>query len=284
MTSASLDGFSLSGLSPQGGRFVTRGVDGWISKTLRRDRQDKAQQAGAWPSQGHAAPGTFTAWGHAVYPDDASAAMERRRLLALGGRGSTELTVIDAAGEGTRLVELDAVNITPVRAAMFRWSFTVTACDPLLYGPESFEQTSLAATGGGAGLVYPLAYPLDYGLAPGVTPGAITLANAGTASYFPRLRIDGGTLGVTNPVMTLVETGDFVRFNGVVGPGQHLDINWGVPRRVTIGDNPVSMRHKVTYSGNWLAVPVGGGSISYSADDADPAALLSVWSYEGAWE
>lgn len=284
MTSAAYDGFNLSGTSGLGGRFVTQSGDGWLSKTLRRDRQDKAQQDGVWGSWGFTAATTITVAGHAVYPDAASAATERRSLMALGGRGSAPLTVLDAVGEFTRMVELDQAIISPVRASMFTWSFTVTASDPLLYGPEVFDSTTLAPMTGGAGLVYPLAYPLDYGLAPGVTPGAITIQNAGTASYFPRMRIDGGDLGVTNPVVTLVETGDFVRFNGTVGPGQRLDINWGVPRRVTIGDNPVSMRHKVTYSGNWLAVPVGGGSIAYSADDADPTALLSVWSYEGAWE
>jgi hypothetical protein len=164
---------------------------------------------------------------------------------------------------------------------MVQFAFAVTACDPLLYGPQVFAQTSLAATSAGTGLVYPLAYPLDYGVPAGVTPGAITVANSGTASYFPRLRIDGP---VTNPVVSLVETGDQIRFRGTIAAGQHLDINWGTPRRVTLGDNAVNQRHKVSYTGNWLAVPVGGGSISYTADDADPAALLSVWSYEGAWE
>ena len=53
---------------------------------------------------------------------------------------------------------------------------------------------------------------------------------------------------------------------------------------MTLGDNAVNVRQKVTYTGNWLAVPVGGGSLTYSADDADPAAVLSVWSNEGAFE
>jgi hypothetical protein len=88
---------------------------------------------------------------------------------------------------------------------------------------------------------------------------------------------------VTNPVVSLVETGDVIGFAGTVQAGQHLDINAGAPRRATIGDNPVSVRRKVASTGNWLAVPVGGGSITFSADTADPAAQLSVWAYEGAW-
>ena len=284
MTQVSFDGYTLTGPTPDGGvaRLVgSDGLEGWFSKSLRRDRVGKSQQDGAWASVGNSDALTITLRGQVVYKDALSAATGRRNMLALGGRQESELTVDDALGSGTRLVETDALSVSVVRDTMVQVAFAVTACDPLLYGPQVFAQTSLAATGAGTGLTYPLAYPLDYGVPAGVTPGAITVANAGTASYFPRLRIDGP---VTNPVVTLVETGDVVRFKGAIAAGQHLDINWGTPRRVTLGDNAVNMRHKVSYTGNWLAVPVGGGSISYTADDANPAALLSVWSYEGAWE
>jgi hypothetical protein len=281
-SSISLDGFPLTGTTPGGGKIRVTGFDGWYAKGLTRNRQARAQQDGAWPSMGSANPTGMTITGYATYNDAASAKTDARAMLTLCGRGSTsELTVVDDFGIGTRFVELDSIIIPPVRDAMLSFTIMVTATDPLVYGPGVFGTASLAAIAGGAGLTYPLTFPLDYGVPPGVTPGAVSVANAGTASYFPRLRINGP---VTNPVVSLVETGDSVRFNGFVGAGQHLDINWGVPRRVTIGDNPVSMRHKVSYVGNFLAVPVGGGSIAYSADDADPAAIADVWSYEGAWE
>jgi hypothetical protein len=84
--------------------------------------------------------------------------------------------------------------------------------------------------------------------------------------------------------VSLVETGDWVRYSGSIGAGQHVDINWGTPRRVTIGDNPVTVRQRVTYSGNFLAVPVGGADMTWTADSFGDGHSLSAWAYEGAWE
>lgn len=123
-----------------------------------------------------------------------------------------------------------------------------------------------------------LQYPLDYGVPAGQTPGSISVGNTGTATYWPRLRIDGP---VTNPVVTCNETGDQIRYTGSVLAGQWLDVDT-TNRRVLL-NGQVSVRRNVTSSGNWLAVPQGGASISWAADTVDPAAQLSVWSYEGAW-
>lgn len=263
---------------------VTQSLAGWEdSAPVRLDVQDRAQQDGGWDAAGYYGPRVISHEGIVEQGSRADALAVLDSLQALAPHTIHEFLVDDPfLGERSAMVRvLQGATVEWASPNRFRYSIQLLASDPLKYGPEVFTQTSLSATGGGAGLAYALAYPLDYGLAPGVTPGAITVENAGPASYFPRLRIDGP---VTNPVITLVETGDFVRYNGVVAVGQHLDINWGVPRRVTIGDNPVSVRSKVTYSGNWLSVPAGGGSLTYSADDADPAALLSVWAYEGAWQ
>ena len=157
------------------------------------------------------------------------------------------------------------------------WSVTLAAPDPLLYGPPTYGSAGLASATPGAGLLYPLAYPLDYGLPPGVTPGAVSVPNAGTAAYWPRLRIDGPVL---NPVVTLVESGAWVRYNGSLLAGQWLD--WDMANRRVLLQGQVSVRQRVTSSGNWLAVPVGGGSVVWTADTADPAALLSVWGFERA--
>lgn len=265
-----------------GSRVVTKvtGLDG--SATIRLALEDKAQQDGQWDAlplygarvlqvEGVIEEATTEA-AHALAADLRALNLRLNEFLVVSAGRGTVSTIVRVQG-GLEPEWLDDLSFTYV--------MTLVATDPLLYGPEAFAQTTLAASAGGAGRVWPRVWPTDWGVAPGVTPGAVAVANAGTASYFPRMRIDGP---VTNPVVTLVETGDFVRFNGSIAAGQHLDINWGTPRRVTIGDNPVGMRHRVSYAGNWLAIPPGGGSIAYSADDADPAAVLSVWSYEGAWE
>jgi hypothetical protein len=254
---------------------------------VRLALDEKSQQDGQWDAQpqlgGKVMP--LVGFCEEATPEDAQALVDNLRALS---RQLVEFTV-DSPARGTRsaMVRVQS-GFDPewIDDVAFTYTITVIAPDPLLYGPQVFAQTSLASVAGGTGRVWPRVWPTDWGVPPGVTPGAITVANAGTASYFPRLRIDGP---VKNPVVSLVETGDVVRFKGTIAAGQHLDINWGTPRRATLGGSdpnatPINMRHKVSYTGNWLAVPVGGGSISYTADDADPAALLSVWSYEGAWE
>ena len=123
-----------------------------------------------------------------------------------------------------------------------------------------------------------MAFPLDFGVPAGVTPGALSLTNDGTASYYPRLRIDGP---VPNPVVSLAETGDQIAYSGTVAAGQWLDIDCS--RRRVLLNGQVSVRHLVSAVGNWCAVPIGGGSLSWTADAADPAATLSAWAYEGAW-
>ena len=264
-----------------GSRVVTQsGVD--AAADIRLSLEEKSQQDGLWDAQpllgGKVMP--LVGFCEEATPEAAQALVDAMRALS---RQLVEFTV-DSPARGTRsaMVRVQS-GFDPewIDDVAFTYTITVIAPDPLLYGPQVFAQTSLASVAAGSGRVWPRVWPTDWGVPAGVTPGAVTVANAGTASYFPRLRIDGP---VTNPVVTLVETGDVVRFKGSIAAGQHLDINWGTPRRVTLGDNAVNMRHKVSYTGNWLAVPVGGGSISYTADDANPAALLSVWSYEGAWE
>lgn len=277
-TAVVFDGLSLADSASLGGRWKVTSIEGWYGRTTRRDLQDKAQQDGAWPSTGHDTAPQIIVRGVALFSDAATCKQAARTLTVAGGNGLTEMMVEDSLGALTRMVELDGCTVSPVNQLEFGWSLQVTAPDPLLYGPPTFDSTTLASTAAGAGLTYPLTYPLDYGVAPGVTPGAVTLSNEGTHAYWPRLRIDGP---VPNPVVTLVETGDWIRYGGTVLAGQWLDVDCA-NRRVLL-NGQVSVRQAVTSAGSWLAVPVGGGSVSWTADAADPAASLGVWGYQGAW-
>lgn len=281
MTSAvAFNGFDLTTqASPRGGRFCLTGFDGWLTVNRRRERQEKMQQGGAHPSTGFTASLPITVQGRAIYPTAEAAALERRELLALAA-DNVPLTVVDAAGEGTRYVETDSLIVSPVMDRQITYALVATACDPLLYGPSLFAQTTTTAAVAGAGRVWPRVWPRDWGVPPGVTPGSIFCPNDGTASYHPFLRVDGPC---TNPVVTVQETGDQVRYYGTLVAGAHLDINWGEVRRVSIGDNPVSVRNDTTIVGNALAIPVGGGSLTFSADASSAAATLSAWHFQGAW-
>lgn len=274
----SFDGWPLTGTSPAGGRNRTLSIDGWLAKTLRRSRQPRAGQDGNWASTGRVEGKTITIKGTTVYASATDAAIERRQMLALGGRGLTELMIEDAALTLTAQVELDAVDARVVRDTMVEFTITVHAPDPVLYGPPVTASTGLADIAG-TGRVWPRVWPRDWGVPAGVTPGSIAVPNAGTTAYWPTGRIDGP---IINPVVTLNETGDWIRINRTVDAGQWLDIDFG-SRRVML-NGTVPLTYAVTFSGQWLAVPVGGASISIAADDADPAALLTISAFEGAYE
>lgn len=281
MTSAIVfNGFDLTTeSSPRGGRFTVDGLTGWHAVNKRRDRQEKVGQSGAFVSAGQTASLPVTIHGRAVYPTAEAAATERRELLALAS-DEAPLTVVDATGEGTRLVETDTLVVSPVMDRQITFDIVVTATDPLLYGPAWFGSTTLAGSAVGTGRVWSRVWPRDWGVPAGVTPGAITVPNAGLAPYWTRLRIDGP---VTSPVVRCVETGDWVKVDATIVASQWVDVDSG-ERHVTYGANADDLRYLTDAGGGWLAVPPGGATFTFEADSADPAASLTVYGFEGAWD
>ena len=260
---------------------VTEDIPGWDDAPAIRDGlTSKAQQDGAWDGTGFDDARVVALAGLVDEATPQAAYAVLRALSALRPQSVHELVVVNAAiGSLSAMVRV-TVGVKPawIGDTAFEYTMTVTAPDPLKYGPPTFATANLSTSTPGAGKVYPVAYPVDYGIAPGVTPGAVSVANAGTAAYWPRLRILGP---VTNPVVTLVESGAWVRYTGSLLAGQWLDLDMA-NRRVLL-QGQVSVRQNVSSSGDWLAVPVGGGSVAWTDDGGDPAAKLSVWGYEGAF-
>jgi hypothetical protein len=264
-----------------GGSFrVVTDLAGWDdAPAVRTGLITKAQQDGDWDATGFSDGRVVTITGAVAEASGQDAYAVAQQLAALRPQQVVEVVVVnDSIGTLSAMARV-TVGVKPswIGTLAFEYTLTVTAPDPLKYGPPTFATATLSTSTPGAGKVYPVAYPLDYGIAPGVTPGAVAVANAGTAAYWPRLRILGP---VTNPVVTLVESGAWVRFTGSLLAGQWLDLDMA-NRRVLL-QGQVSVRQNVSSSGDWLSVPVGGGSVTWSADGADPAALLSVWAYEMA--
>ena len=259
---------------------VVTAMPGWKDAPDVRDGLlPKAQQDGDWDATGFSDGRVVNLAGYVREATSQAANQVQQQLAALRPQSVQEFVVVDSAIGSLSAMARVTVGVDPtwVDDAAFTYDITITAPDPLKYGPPTFATATLSTSTPGAGKVYPVAYPVDYGIAPGVTPGAVAVANAGTASYWPRLRIAGP---VTNPVVTLVESGAWVRFTGSLLAGQWLDLDMA-NRRVLL-QGQVSVRPQVSSSGNWLAVSPGGGSVTWTADTADPAALLSVWAYEMA--
>lgn len=275
--------FTLGGLlldrDDSGSYRVVEGAAGWDdSPEVVGSFPQRVGQDGAWDAPGYFGPRTVQVDGFVSEPSRAAARSFADQLTALAGVGAVWLSVAGDVGTRAAFVRVSSGAVLEwVSGASFRYSVTVVARDPLKYGAARYGTAKLNGAVG-TGLAYPLVYPRDYGVPAGQAPGAVSVANSGTAAYWPRLRIDGP---VSNPVVTLPETGDWVRFNGSLLAGQWLDFDLA-NRRVLL-NGQVSLRQFVSSSGRWLAVPVGGGSVSWAADAYSAAATLSVWSYEGAW-
>jgi len=265
-----------------GSSRVVTDLSGWDdAPAIRNPLPVKAQQDGAWDSTGVSDARVVTVSGVVQEATAAAAYAVARSLAALRPQSVQEMVVVNTAlGSLSALVRV-TVGVKPVWFAggrAFRYTLTVTAPDQLKYGPQTYGSATLSAATPGAGLVYPVAYPIDYGVATGVTPGAVSVPNGGLAAYWPRLRIDGPSL---NPVATMVESGSWVRYGGSLLSGQWLDFD--LANRLVLLNGRVSVRQSVSFSGDWLAVHPGGGSIVWTDDSGSAGALLSVWGSEGVY-
>lgn len=258
---------------------VTTNVTGWTDGAPVTDSiGDRVQQDGGLDGTGYFRARIITVEGFFDGATHDVAVSYADQLTALSPARVYPFAVSDSAGVRTADVRLTtAASVEWMTETAFKFTLQLKAPDPRKFGALQFATADLAAVTG-TGWVWPAVFPVDWGVPPGVTPGAITVANAGTTAYRPRLRIDGP---VTNPVVSLVESGARIQYVGFVPAGGWLDIDLEA-RRVLLNGR-VSVRPSLSWSGDWLAVPPGGGTVAWVADDADPAALLSVWSYEGAW-
>lgn len=256
-------------------------LEGWLdSAPFRTTIEDKAATDGGWDAVPLLSSRTVTLGGVLIGTSQADVLATADTLNGVLTAGQQLRLSVDHEDVGERwsmVRPTGQAKLAPLGEIAMRFEVTVTAPDPLKYGAQVFGSTDLSGQTG-AGLVYPRAYPLDYGVPAGQTPGSIPVGNTGTAPYWPRLRIDGP---VTNPVVTCNETGDWIAYRGSLLAGQWLDVDLTV-RRVLL-NGVVSVRQNVSSAGGWMRIPSGGASISWAADTVDPAATLSVWSYEGAW-
>jgi hypothetical protein len=254
-------------------------LTGWgDSPEIRSEMANRSQQDGAWDSTGFFGKRVVGIDGFVEAASHDAAIAIRDELTALRPQTVHTLTVDDGYESSAVVRVTQGAVFHWLNDVTFKYTLQLTAPDALRYGPAVFLSTGLDGVAG-TGRVWPRAWPRDWGVPAGSTAGSLAVPNAGKAAYWPRLRIDGP---VPNPVVTVNETGDTLRYAGTLLAGQYLDIDCG-SRRVLL-NGQVSMAPLVTWSGSALAIPEGGASVSWNADAADPAATLSVFAYEGAWQ
>lgn len=276
-----VDGFLLTETDEFGCLWTVEDVTGWYTGAqVRTSVEARPQQHGDRRGQAFRAGRVVTLRGKVHCPDATAMELAGKRLasvLALGGFGP--LNGSSPAGDLETIVQLeDEPFFDPWSDRIATWQLTVGSESPLLYGMESVVAASLDSTAAGTGRVWARVWPRDWGVPAGVMPDAVTVPNAGTASYHPRLRIQGP---VTNPVVRLVESGASVRYNGSIPAGTWLDVLCA--DRLVLLRGQVSHRHLVSFTGDWLSVPPGGGTVSWSADSFGPGHSLTIFGTEGAW-
>lgn len=284
--SFSVDGLPLTETDDLGCDWAVSSLAGWFAGAgVRGTTVARSQQGGDWRSRQYRGGRVFTLTGDVLAPNTVALEECARRLSSVLAEGVFGDLVGDSpVGALTSLVQLeDEPLFDPVGDRYATWQLTVASESPLLFGSRTFGRASLDLVSG-SGASFPWTFPVDFGVPDGMTPGSVFLPNAGSASYFPLVQVDGPT---TNPVITLAETGAQVRLRGPIGAGQFVEFDMGRrTARLASRSNPdvsVSVRDRVTFSGSWPAVPVGGGSLSWTADSYGPNHLMSVWGYEGAW-
>lgn len=259
---------------------VTAKVTGWSdAPPVRSSITDRAQQDGGYDAAGLYGPRTVTLEGRVAQATAAAAAAVADALTALAPRSLQTLTVTNAS-TGARSAQVRIVVGAVLQwynPQAFSYTLQVKAPDPLKYGAAWSGSTPLSGVSG-TGRVWPRVWPTGWGVPAGVTPGQIQVPNVGKAAYWPLLRIDGP---VSNPTVVCNQTGDFVTVRRSVLAGQWLDFDLGA-RRVLL-NGQISLRYVTTFGGNWLAVPAGGASYSWSADVSDVNARLTANGYQGAW-
>lgn len=261
---------------------VTVNLTGWDDgPAIRSGITERAGQNGGWDAPGVYGVRVIGMDGLVDQPDEASAQAIADELSALSPRDLHLFTVTKAsAGTRTAMVRVTQRAVLEwLTSECFTYSMQFTAADPLRYGlPWYSGDVSLASAVPGTGRVWPRVWPRDWGVAPGVIPGAVTVPNAGLATYWPTVRINGP---VTNPVVGIAETGDVIAFNQTIPAGQWIDIDCGA-RHVTFGANADDVYYLTDVQGRWLGIPPGGASFTYGADSGTGTA--QVTGYEGAWD
>jgi len=278
-----LGGFLLTGEDEEGCFWTVSDITGWFTgPDIRTATQSKSQQAGSWRGKTFPDGRVIVARGQVRAPSTAVLEQAGRRLTSLLRDGSfDEFMGESEAGIFTSTVQMDSTpQFTPLSDVRATWQVAVGSEDPLLYGPPWYGTTTLSGSIAGAGRTWPRAWPRDWGVPAGVVEGAVTIPNAGLATYWPRFRIYGP---VTDPRIGIASSGYSLVFHGTIPAGQYIDIDAGA-RTVTYGPNADDVRYLTDVFGRWPAVAPGGATLSYDADTADPAAVLHVYGYEGAWD
>jgi len=260
-------GITINGSTDAAGcDWILTKETGWFgSPAIKTARVDKPAARGIFRGNEYRGGRVMTVEGTLSAPSVNALRAAQRTLAGIlpDPHAQYPLTVIEESGYSSYAnVALDGeLLMTPISALSVSFTIQLVAPDPRKFSSTPTTISTLLASGGSGGVLYPVLYPVNYG-APGV-PGAVTLTNNGTAEADPLCVLTGP---LTSPYLVRADTGDTVTYNGTLAASDSVVIDFGTGN-VTL--NGVNRRPLVTAL-NWFSIPARS-SISMLFRSANPA-------------
>lgn len=244
--------------------FAVRNITSnlWSAPDIRADDVGKAGVNGVFAGRDLLAARRVTVLVAITEATMAAALGRLRELAAAWNRteGDVALSWTDDSGSWRlngrpRLAE---PNVENVAVGFVEAECRFVATDPLIYSAtEHAASTTLPSAAGGR--TYPRTYPYNYGAGP--TGGSLSASNLGTVEAPWTATITGP---ITNPKLTLVDTGEFIGFNIVLAAGEFLDIDSHAPQSVLLAGT--ASRYSALMAGySWFGLASGGNTVAFSA-------------------
>jgi hypothetical protein len=193
-------------------------VDGWNNGAdVRPSRGSRPGRDGDWQGQTYLSGRTLVAHGACFAPDRLTLRAARDRFMAAVAPRHGIRVVSNEVPARSVLGEIDAQPLwTSLNESQASFSVSIHAESPFKQG-QVLTSSPLPVLADSGGLSFPVTFPPALG-----GQSAIEITPDGNTDSWPTLIITGP---MTNPVATLVETGQIVAYNLTIARGQQLIVD-----------------------------------------------------------
>lgn len=250
----------------------------------RSSRNDKSYGPGQyrrpnWPT------GLVVTWhGHVFAPDAASRAAAERKLATIGRDVQNLFQVIcqDSVGPLYAMMEMDGpVLMQALSLTDFGFSMQLAAPDPRRYLASGSSSGNTALQSSSGGLDWATGGGLDWATGGGLNWGSVSstgqlvFTNNGTAPSDPVFTITCPSGTLLNPMVTLVSSGQRLRYSGTLSAGDSLRIDTSAFTRSVVLNASQDVRVRMDLA-EWFQIPAGGtAAVLFTADNVNAAANLN---------
>lgn len=261
-----------------GNEWVVSSVDGWDSPVVRVATIDRPGADGAFVGDAYYGPRAMTVKGSCISNTGHAGVLAARTRLAAALDALLRTSGLIVVGEGPdkqAAVRRGAALRIDVDQQHLIFEAALVAADPRKYAADQSTLTVGLPTAAG-GLVFPVVYPASFG--PSVAGGGGAAVNSGTVPTWPTATFTGPA---TSPAVELVETGERVTVDIVLGAGEELVVD--MLTRTVVLEGTASRRSSLRAGSRWWALPPGSSTVRFAAAAFDPSARLTL-AWRSAWQ